>query len=475
MKLRVDHIDFYRTDMQTRFPFRYGIASVTRLPHLFVHADVEVNGHRGGGVAADGLAPKWFTKNPATRFEDDDLPEMLRVIAHAAKLAVDLGSQPSPFRWWRELYQAQLSWAGDANIPPLLAGLGVSLMERAIIDAVCRLQNLTLHQALWTNALGIELGSIRHELGSCQPADFLPPKPRNSVFLRHTVGLGDPLTDADIVGGDVLDDGLPHSLVSNIREYGLSYFKVKLSGDAEFDSARLSELATILQSEVGSKLHFTLDGNEQFHDIAAFRDTWQRLRSIPHIAKMIDQSLLFVEQPLQRGTALSPDVRGALRNWRAAPPIIIDESDAELDSLPKALDLGYAGTSHKNCKGIFKSVAAAATVWQRSTPAMPLILSAEDLINVGPVALLQDLAMVSALGIESVERNGHHYFAGLSMYPQSLQADVVDEHADLYRWHERGFAVLAPSEGRLRLDSVNRAPFGVSHPLDLSLFEPWKF
>jgi hypothetical protein len=34
-----------------------------------------------------------------------------------------------------------------------------------------------------------------------------------------------------------------------------------------------------------------------------------------------------------------------------------------------------------------------------------LMMSGEDLCNTGPIALLQDLAVMAALGIESVERN----------------------------------------------------------------------
>ena len=475
VKLRVERIEFFRTDMRTRFPFRYGIASMSGLPHLFVLADAEIDGIHCSGIAADGLPPKWFTKNPATTFDEDDLPAMLRVIRHAADLAVDLGSHPSVFSWWWELYQAQQAWAAAAEIPPLLAGFGVSLMERALIDAFCRHRQLTFFDALHSNALGIDLAAMRVELRSCSPADALPAQPRQSVSLRHTVGLGDPLTDGDIVAEDRVDDGLPHSLVSNIRQYQLRYFKIKLSGDIDHDCQRLTHLADILAAEVGPAVRLTLDGNEQFRDVAAFRDSWDRLQSIGPVRELVKQSLLFVEQPLHRAAALDASVEKALSDWPNAPPMIIDESDADLGSLPSALRLGYSGTSHKNCKGIIKGVAAAATIARQSTPASPLILSAEDLANVGPVALLQDLAAVSALGIEHVERNGHHYFAGLSMYPRSLQEDVVAHHPDLYRWHDRGLATLAISEGQLDLESVNRAPFGIAQPPDMTLFQPWSF
>ena len=132
-------------------------------------------------------------------------------------------------------------------------------------------------------------------------------------------------------------------------------------------------------------------------------------------------------------SALQEEVKQTIQNWDDAPPIIIDESDAELESLPRALNLGYAGTSHKNCKGIIKSVAALGTIQHSQPKYGPLILSAEDLGNIGPIALLQDLAVVAALGINHVERNGHHYFAGLKMFPSSIQDTTAKDHPDLYQ------------------------------------------
>ena len=143
--------------------------------------------------------------------------------------------------------------------------------------------------------------------------------------------------------------------------------------------------------------------------------------------------------------------------------MIIDESDAEFDSVRRALDGGYVGTSHKNCKGVFRGVANACLLARRGRNGEGRLLhTGEDLANIGPVALLQDLAVQAALGIESVERNGHHYFRGLSFLPETVQRQVVDLHPDLYRWHPRGYAALAPSDGRIQIGSAINAPFGLA-------------
>ncbi len=476
--LRVLRVRFFELPMSTRFPFRYGIATLTRLPHLFVQAEVEFTDLPAGavrqlittGLSADGLPPKWFTKDPATSFENHDLPQMMNVIQHAADVAVDAGLQPTFFHWWRELYDAQSAWAADQGVASLLSGFGVSLIERAVLDAFCRAHQVTLHRALTANLLNVEFAAVRPDLAGTESCAWLPDSPLPRVAVRHTIGLADPLTDADIAEDERTADGLPHSLTQCIREYGLTYFKIKLFGDRDRDHERLRRLAEIFAREVGPRLRFSLDGNENFDHVDTLRNHWEFHRSCPLLEALFDRSLLFVEQPLHRAHAFDEAVRTALQTWPDAPPLIIDESDADLNSLPEALQLGYRGTSHKNCKGIVKGLVNAATIAIQRKSGHAAILSAEDLGNVGPVALLQDLAMVAALGIDHAERNGHHYFAGLNMFPFEEQERVLQNHADLYHRHRGGFAALTVREGMLNVSTVNAAPFGVAEHPDVMTF-----
>jgi hypothetical protein len=70
-------------------------------------------------------------------------------------------------------------------------------------------------------------------------------------------------------------------------------------------------------------------------------------------------------------------------------------------------------------------------------------MSGEDLANVGPVALLNDLEVMAALGIGDVERNGHHYFKGLSMFPHSVQEKVATVYPGLYTMRDGGVCFAA--------------------------------
>jgi hypothetical protein len=469
-RFTVSGFEFFVQRTRTRFPFRYGIASMTDVPHLFVRTTVTLAGKPSLGLGAEGLPPKWFTKDPATTFEQD-LPQMLGVIGHAASLAERIGRTPMAFfDFWRELYRRQSDWAYARRIAPLLANLGVSLVERAVLDGLCRGVGESLRRMVAANRIGLRLGEIYAELGTAQPADLLPATPIDSCFVRHTIGLGDGLSPGDIPARERVDDGLPQDLESSIRQYGLRYFKVKLSGDTNRDLVRLRELNRLLQREIGGDFYLTLDGNENFRQFEAFREFWQMVTTEPSL-RSLWRHLIVVEQPVHRDHALNDGPGSGLRAWIDRPPLIIDESDGAVGDLPTALALGYAGTSHKNCKGIVKGIANACLVEKRRRDGEPVVLTGEDLCNLGPVALPQDLAMMALLGIKHVERNGHHYFRGLSPWPKEWQDATVAAHGDLYTWHPDGFASLKICAGRLDLDSVNAAPFGVAPLFDPSRFE----
>lgn len=466
--IRVRRIELFRTDMRTRMPFRYGIATMVDVPHVLLRLELETAAGSTTGFSADHLPPKWFTKDPA-RDPREEIDEMLAVIRHAISLAQGREAA-TPFDLWWALYHDQAAWSQQQDLPPLLGQFGVTLVERALIDAWCRGQGMAFPEAVRTNRLGIDLGRIHESLTGCPPGDLLPSEPSHTVHVRHTVGLSDPLLDADITEAERLDDGLPQSLEACIRTYGLTHFKLKVQGDPEHDLARLLQIARVLDAELPGRACASLDGNESFLTARAFSEFWKKLCATPDLANLLDR-LLFVEQPLHRSIALEERLEPITRPGGAPCPVIIDESDAEIESLPRALELGYAGTSHKNCKGVFKGIANCCLIRSLENRGEgPLMMSGEDLANVGPVALLQDLTVQATLGITSVERNGHHYFSGLSAFPDSLQEAVVAAHGDLYQREPGRAAGLMIQNGMVRTDSILAAPFGCGFKPELETF-----
>jgi hypothetical protein len=295
-------------------------------------------------------------------------------------------------------------------------------------------------------------------------AALLPESPCEQAILRHTVGLADPLEASD--QSAPVNDGLPETLADCIRVYGLRHLKIKFTGPGDLD--RLNRVLRLRRELMAPDSAFTLDGNECFSTVAGFREVWSQVEALPEWPAATP-GLLCVEQPFHRDEALRAETAATLHAWTDRPPIIIDESDAEDDSVRIALAAGYAGASHKNCKGVFRGIANACLLAHRRRQGLPGLQTGEDLCNVGPVALLQDLAVQATLGILSVERNGHHYLRGLSFLPQEVQREMCRQHPDLYAWREpEGFATLVVNDGILSLRTVNAAPFGVAPALDVT-------
>ncbi len=467
-RLSVEGTDVRLCNLETRFPFEFGIVTMRGLPHCFVSVDVEVGGTETTGLAADHFPPKWLTKNPDRSLESE-AKDMLEVVEQACAHAADIEGA-TVFDCWRQVYEAQREWAADTDHPPLLWGFGVTFVERAIIDAFCRATDTTFATAVRDGEFGIEPGYVYSELDGHRVREHLPSTAKRSLRVRHTVGHGDPLRDRP---DDGPDDDLPLTLVENVETYGFDRFKIKLGGDVETDVRRFRDVLDVLSSTCAD-FAFTLDANEQYDSVADLRETIDRVRGHHDL----EDKLLFVEQPFPRGRALSESITEPLANWTDRPPVIIDESDGELETFGRALDAGYDGTSYKNCKGVVKGLVNACLAATRRDRGETAIVSGEDLTTIGPVSLQQDLAAMATIGIDHVERNGHHYFRGLEMFDWSVQSAVLSAHGDLYRRLPDGTATVDIENGRVDLDSVSDAPFGYACDVDPRQFDSpreWEF
>ena len=194
----------------------------------------------------------------------------------------------------------------------------------------------------------------------------------------------------------------------------------------------------------------SLDGNEQYADAAGVAELLSGIRATPALARLYD-AILFIEQPIARKLALDVD----LRTVPLGKPVIIDESDGELDTFLQARARGYAGVSSKTCKGFYKSIlnAARCGAWNAERPAAPYFMSAEDLTTQAGLSVQQDLALVNLLGITHVERNGHHYVNGMAALPAAEQEDFLQAHPDLYE-RSHGAVRVKIRQGRIALGSL---------------------
>ena len=428
MRLQVEAIEFYEAPYRLRLPFRFGVVTVTEGVQVFVQVRIRLaSGARSTGYAAEALAAKWFDKRP--HLSDEDNRDQLRLSLAMVRDTYLALPMLNAFDVHAYIYHHALNVGAKADLPALVSSYGMALIDRAIVDALCRSLRINFVDAVQHNVLGLrsDTGLTPDLKGFDISAWLRTQQPRSTLQVRHTIGLLDPITPDDVAPEDAVLDGLPHTLQDVIACYGHRYFKIKISGQPQADLLRLRRIAQVLDSSA-APYHVTLDGNEQFIDAACFADWWQQACAEPQLQRLTS-STLFIEQPLHRQCALHTEVP----RQHSGTPWIIDESDGDMHSFLQAVALGYQGVSTKSCKGIYKSLLNAARCVHHSRHrSAPLFMSAEDLTMQPGTALQQDLALVSLLGITHVERNAHHYIHGFNGQPAEDAQAFALAHPDLY-------------------------------------------
>jgi hypothetical protein len=453
---RIREIELYERPVKLRLPFRFGVVTLRECPQAFVRARIEAaDGQSAWGASAEMMAPKWFDKNLALTNEQnfDQLRDVLRI---ARELYLSDASAATAFGHFARHYDAQLIQGAAKDYNPLLANYGPALIDRAVLDALCRLRGMSFYDAMRANLAGI--GPARREFAGFDFDAFLASlKPADAIEARHTVGMVDAITAADLK--ERVNDGLPETLEEVIAAWGHRYFKLKVGGNLPADVARLQAIASVLD-RLPHPYFVSLDGNEQYADAQGVAELAAAIRTRPELKRLWD-AILFIEQPIARKLALGADLRAA----DLGKPVIIDESDGELDTFVQAKSRGYRGVSSKTCKGLYKSVlnAARCRAWGEG-----YFMSAEDLTTQAGLAVQQDLALVNLLGIAHVERNGHYYVNGMAAQPEGEQQAFLAAHPDVYE-RSHGAVRLHIREGRIALASLNGAGFASGAMPD---FEP---
>ncbi|MCP4092449.1 MAG: mandelate racemase [Planctomycetes bacterium] len=454
LTIRIANAKLETLDCHTRLPFRFGIHTLTGAPYATATVEIEAaDGRRAFGAASDLLVPKWFEKNPALTPEEDSAA--LVASAEAAFAAAMEIPPTTVFDLWWQLYRNRVAQQPRCDSDLLVRGFGVALLERAMLDAACRLLDCSFFDALKNNLFVFEPGVVHEELKDWDLAAELAEAPAASIQLRHTVGLLDALTNEELEPAMAPADGLPNSLEEDVQRYGLQWFKIKVAGRGQEDVDRLLAIAKVLKDNGIEEPRFTLDGNEQYADMQQLAGLLQSVNATPEGAAFL-RGLAFIEQPLSRDHTFDPSRHQDFDAVKAFAPVIIDEADFGTWAFLDAIQLGYQGISIKACKGVFRALLNRGICSIRGGG---LFQSGEDLTNLPVRALQQDLCLMTTLGIEHVERNGHHYFRGLDHLPAEEPSAALQAHPDLY--HESaGTIVLAINNGRLETASLHCRGFG---------------
>lgn len=440
MKLQALESRLYLRRVRTRLPFRYGKAEVLGQPYLHLRLRC---GPDLTGVSAAALPPLWFDKR-AGRTHEDDIRDLQRSVTIAAEL-YQAAPADTVFGLHGRCEREARARATAEGQNELTAGFGVALLDAALTDAACRLAGRTFHQGLREGLFGTPEAWARQ----------IPEQPLARIDVRHTVGLSDPITADD--GGPDPQDGLPRTLEEVVRAHGIRWYKIKVTSQLEATLERLRRIESVLPA--GARV--TLDGNEQFATMDAALDFVRRLASEPALKNLLERTA-WIEQPVERGAALEDAVAGPLRELSRLKPVIIDESDGTDHAVDRALALGYAGISAKNCKGVWRTLHSFISARERGA-----VLSSEDLMNIPVVPLHQDLCVAAALGITHSERNGHHYIRAFEYFSAQEREKAQREFPSLY-----GPNGLRIQNGALDLREINATGFGVRSEPDWDFLEP---
>jgi hypothetical protein len=282
-------------------------------------------------------------------------------------------------------------------------------------------------------------------------------------LLRHTVGGLDPLTRGDVTAELRGDDGHPVALEEDIQRFDLRAFKLKLGGDPATDLRRLAAISRVVAEHARPGPIFTLDANEQYANLGELARLLELLTADADGRAILD-GLAYIEQPLPREQTFDPASADDVRAVSQTAPLLIDEADNSIDAFSRALAIGYQGVSVKNCKGVFRALANRALCLTRGGGAFQ---TSEDLTNLPVLSLQQDLTTLAALGLPHTERNGHHFFPGLSVVPPEEAEAALAAQPDLYE-RQAGRIVLKIREGQLSLDCQHATGYGCHSPISWS-------
>ncbi|MEI6161138.1 MAG: mandelate racemase [Roseococcus sp.] len=455
MKFRFLEAERFEWSFTLRMPFRFGVITVRDGIQAVVRARIQdESGREGWGMAAETLAAKWFDKDAA--LSDADNQHQLRralEIAQAQSLAAGFNTA---FGHYADSYAAHVAACAAEGLNPLVASFGRALWDRAAFDALLRMQGLSFDAGLRANLGGMAPHAVIPDLAGFDFAAMLATTPKpGRIHARHTVGLVDPITAAD--QEERVGDGLPETLEEVAATYRHAYWKLKVGGNVAADVERLSRIASVLDRL--PSYHATLDGNEQYEDAEGALALWHAMQAEPRL-KRLCACILFIEQPVKRARALETGMSALAK----ARPVIIDESDGALDAFVVAKGLGYAGVSTKACKGIWRSLINLARCRQWGDGHF---MSAEDLTTLAGICVQQDLALVSAMGLTHVERNGHHFIDGFSGRPKAEAVRFMEAHPDLYADTPRG-PRLNIRDGALEIGSLAVPGFGSEQMPDVT-------
>ena len=391
-------------DYKYRVPYQFGGRSVDRVTLLNVTVRVaSARGKEASGFGSMPLGNLWSFPSQVVSY-DQSLDAMKRLAARIQPLLSEYRkhSHPIDIHWELEPAYHQLASQVSSEmrlaepIPALCTLVTASPFDAAVHDAFGKVNSINCYlgygPAFMTNDLSHYIGE---EFRGEYLDQYVLSAPKDSVFLYHSVGASDPISDLEV--HDRLNDGLPETLAEWIEKDAITHLKIKLNGaDLKADVERVVSIEKVtaeVQARRGiKKWKYCCDFNERCKDVdylLAFLD------AVKQQTPVFLQRLQYIEQPTARNLKL--DRQNDMHKAAAIVPIVIDESLVDLESFHLSRQLGYSGVALKVCKGQSNALlmAAVAQKYKSFLCVQDLTCPGASLVHsVGLAAHLRDVSTI---------------------------------------------------------------------------------
>ena len=244
-RLVVEAIDLFERDVRLRMPFRFGVVTLTEAPQAFARVRIRLERRpRGRGHGGRAAGAEVVRQEPGAE-QRGQLRPVARRAGHRAR-PVPRGATTPPSATSRAT-TARRSTRAAQGLNPLVANYGPALIDRALLDALCRaLQHVVLRRDARTTWPASAQRAVRRPGGLRLRRASSPACSRRRASRPATPsGLVDPITrrrpEPQRVG-----DGLPETLEEVVARYGHRWFKLKVGGDVAADVERLLRIAAVL-------------------------------------------------------------------------------------------------------------------------------------------------------------------------------------------------------------------------------------
>ena len=420
----------YFIPVETRVPLKFGPETLTSVVCARVCMTVAgKDGQTATGWGETPLSVQWVWPSASGYNERREaLEDFCKVLCRewakfdGAGHAIEIGSDFIDSKLGGLLDDFNAKRSGEA-MPRLAALVCCSAFDIALHDAFGQLLQKDIYSTYTRQFMNRDLAAFitpADDADVCfegkYPADFLEPRPAETMPAWHLVG-GKDLLDESELTGDEPDDGYPVLLADWIRRDGLMCLKVKLRGnDAAWDYDRLVKVGSIAIDN--GVVWLTSDFNCTVTDPAYVNDILDRL--LTEHAR-IWQMILYVEQPFPYDLETH---RIDVHSVSARKPLFMDESAHDWKIIRLGRSLGWTGVALKTCKT--QTGAILSLCWAK---AHGMTLMVQDLTN-PMLAQVPHVRLAAHAGtIMGVETNSMQFYPAASTAEEAIHPGIYRRRA----------------------------------------------